>query len=232
MRTLLERGSQPPLANWAYTLWRELSDLPSRKPSAPPSLDPGIRFSVLMPVYNPKPEHLRAAVDSLMAQTWPHWELCMADDASPDPAIRPLLRELTALDPRIRVEFRERNGHIAAATNTALNMARHEFAAFMDQDDLLTPDALAEMAEAAVAHPHGQLFYSDEDKILDDGTIILISNRCNGTENSCSGKTPSITSACTARRGYAISAGFATASPALKITTCCCATPKACRMPP
>ena len=161
------------MVEWAYTLWRELVVLPQREKRRAllPEPSGGPAFSLLMPVYNPKPEHVRAAVGSLLQQEWPHWELCMVDDASPDPQVRPLLHELVALDPRIRVEFREVNGHIAAATNTALDMARFDYIALMDQDDLLTPDALGEVAAAIVSHPAGQLFYSDEDKVLEDGQI-------------------------------------------------------------
>ncbi len=174
MREIM-RGNRPPtLTNWAYTLWRELLDLPRRSAAKPLSLPAGSeppRFSVLMPVYNPKPEHLRAAVESLRKQSWPHWELCLADDASPDPWIRPLLEELAASDPRVRVERRPVNGHIAAATNTALAMARFDYVALMDQDDLLTPDALEAMAGAILKHPDAALLYSDEDKLFEDGNI-------------------------------------------------------------
>ena len=173
LRRITRHTAPSPLDDWAYTLWRELEDLPRREAGRrnPPPADPSVAFSVLMPVYNPKPEHLREAVDSLLAQDWPYWELCLADDASPDPRIRPLLLELAARDPRIRVEFRPTNGHIAAATNTALDMARHGWIALMDQDDRLPPDALREMAAAVTARPDGLLFYSDEDKFRDDGSV-------------------------------------------------------------
>ena len=170
----ITRNYRPePDTDWAYALWRELQHLPEREGwrQKPLSVDPAVTFSVLMPVYNPKPEHLREAVDSLLAQDYPHWELCMADDASPDPNLRPLLLELTALDPRIRVEFRATNGHIAAATNTAIDMARFEYAVLLDQDDLLSPDALAIVARAIQEHPGAALLYSDADKLLEDGTV-------------------------------------------------------------
>jgi GT2 family glycosyltransferase len=170
MRELTRLNGPCPLTNWAYCLWRELLDKRGRT-SPPPDGEPPA-FSVLMPVYDPRPEHLRAAVDSLLAQEWPHWELCLADDASPDPAVAPLLVELTALDSRIRATFRPANGGIAAATNTALGMARNSWATLMDQDDLLTPDALQEMAAAILRNPRGELFFSDEDKIADDGEIF------------------------------------------------------------
>lgn len=165
----------------AYMLWRGLGQderhLRRVFPAAatPPRPECGKAdspaFSVLMPVYNPDPGYLRAAVASLRAQTWTRWELCLADDCSTDPATRPLLEDLAAEDPRIRIAFREGNGHIAAATNTALAMARHDFAALMDQDDVLPPDALSVMADAIRARPEGRLFFSDEDKITDAGEL-------------------------------------------------------------
>lgn len=132
----------------------------------------GTKFSVLMPVFNPRPEHLRAALDSVLAQTHPHWELCVADDASTDPETGKIIDEYAARDPRIRVVRRERNGHIAAATNTALEMAEMPWCALMDQDDVLVPDALARMADAIAKSPDGMLFWSDEDKTDDSGAIF------------------------------------------------------------
>ena len=165
-----------PHVDKAYTVWRELEDSPeqraNKRPPVPAGLEEQVRFSVLMPVYNPRPEHLRAAVASVLDQLWPHWELCMADDASTDTAIRPLLLELAALDQRIRVEFREKNGNIAAASNTALAMARHPYAALLDQDDILSPDALLEVALALSANPDAALIYSDEDKFDDEGAFF------------------------------------------------------------
>lgn len=122
-------------------------------------------ISVVMPVYQPEPALLEAAVASVRAQVYRRWELCLADDASPDPAIRPLMERLAAEDSRIRIAFRERNGHIAAATNTALGLARGLFVAFLDQDDVLPEAALASVALALGAAPDTDLLYSDEDKI-------------------------------------------------------------------
>ncbi len=164
----------PPHADWAYTLWRHNIDLPRRKVESARAVSSrgDICFSVLMPVYNPELEHLVAALESLIAQDYPHWELCVADDASTNPVIKAILTRYTKKDSRIRVVWREKNGHIAAATNTALEMARHPYAVLMDQDDLLTPDALRMVAETIAKHPDGLLFYSDEDKVHDEGLIF------------------------------------------------------------
>jgi len=125
--------------------------------------------SVIMPTYNAQPDWLRQAVQSVKDQIYPHWELCIADDASPDPSVRPLLEELAAGDPRIKLVFREKNGHISAATNSALGVATGDWISFLDHDDVLPPHALLYMVKATDRHPDARLLYSDEDKIGDDG---------------------------------------------------------------
>jgi GT2 family glycosyltransferase len=122
-------------------------------------------ISVVMPVYNTRPEFLRRALDSILAQLYPHWELCIADDASTDPRIRPLLEEYAAADPRIKIAFRAGNGHISAASNSALALATGEFVALMDHDDELPPHALYMVAVELNRHPDADILYSDEDKI-------------------------------------------------------------------
>ncbi|WP_165078488.1 MULTISPECIES: glycosyltransferase [unclassified Desulfovibrio] len=162
--------SLPPNDPRAYALWVFGRELPEQKLASRERA--GGAFSLLMPVYAPKPAHLRAALDSVLAQTHHDWELCIADDASPGTETAAIIREYMEKDARIRAVFRERNGRIAAATNSALEMAAHPWAVLMDQDDLLTPDALAVMARAIEANQEGMLFYSDEDKINDAGSLF------------------------------------------------------------
>jgi len=126
-------------------------------------------ISVLMPTYNPHPAHLKAAIESVQRQLYSRWELCIADDASTTPEVRALLQSLAAHDPRIRCVFREKNGHISAASNSALTLAQGDFIALLDQDDVLADHALAAAACALEAHPEAGLVYSDEDKIDDQG---------------------------------------------------------------
>lgn len=122
-------------------------------------------ISLVMPVYNPAPAMLREAIESVRAQIYPEWELCIADDCSPDPSIRTLLDEFAAADPRIRVVFRERNGHISAASNSAIALARGEYLALIDHDDLLPRHAMLVVAETVLHFPSAGVIYSDEDKI-------------------------------------------------------------------
>jgi glycosyltransferase involved in cell wall biosynthesis len=120
--------------------------------------------SVVMPVYNPPESLLTKAIQSVFDQVYPHWELCIADDASTQPHVRAVLERFAA-DPRVKVAYRPVNGHICEATNTALALATGDFIALFDNDDVLSPMALYEVAAEVDAHPDAQLIYSDEDKI-------------------------------------------------------------------
>lgn len=122
-------------------------------------------ISVLMPVYNPRHDWLIAAIESVRNQLYPNWQLCIADDASTDPRIQPLLASYTEADTRIRVVRRDSNGHISEASNSALQLADGEWIGLLDQDDLLTEHALYLMADGIQQHANAQLLYSDEDKI-------------------------------------------------------------------
>lgn len=122
-------------------------------------------MAVVMPVYSPQPDHLRAALDSVLAQTYPYWQLCIADDASPDPHTPEILRAYAAQDARLRYVRREGNGHISLASNSALELVDAPWTGFFDHDDLLAPAALALMAEVAVSVPRLGLAFSDEDKV-------------------------------------------------------------------
>ena len=126
-------------------------------------------LSVLVPVHNTNPAHLRQMIASVTTQSWPYWELCLADDASTDSQIGDILRAAAAAEPRIRVTFRQENGHISAATNSALELATGEFACLLDHDDLLHEHALYEVAAELLAHPEADLIYTDSDLIDEDG---------------------------------------------------------------
>ena len=127
-------------------------------------------ISVVMPVYAPRPDILRQAVASVQAQLYLNWELCIADDASPDPAVIEVLRDLAAADPRIKLIERASNGHISAASNSALSLATGEFIALMDHDDVLPEHALFEVVACLNEQPELDLIYSDEDHIDQHGT--------------------------------------------------------------
>ncbi|MFZ4704270.1 MAG: glycosyltransferase family 2 protein, partial [Candidatus Methylumidiphilus sp.] len=108
---------------------------------------------------------LNLAIESVRAQLYTHWELCIADDASTNGEVKTALDQWAKLDRRIRVEFRPENGHISRASNTALTMARGEFVALLDHDDKLPEYALYYVAKAIEENPDAGILYSDEDKL-------------------------------------------------------------------
>lgn len=126
-------------------------------------------ISVLLPVFDPPPRLLDEAIRSVRAQIYPDWELCIADDASTNPAVREVIRKHAEAEPRIKTVQRAKNGHISRATNSALELATGEFIALLDHDDLLPDHALFCVAEAINLHPEAALIYSDEDKINSRG---------------------------------------------------------------
>jgi O-antigen biosynthesis protein len=127
-------------------------------------------ISLIMPVHNPERSWLEAAIASVLEQAYPHLELCIADDASTRASVRAVL-EAAAADPRVRIAYRDQQGGIAAASNAALDMASGEFVGFIDNDDVLRPHALYSMAAYVRDHPDADVVYSDEDKLLPDGSL-------------------------------------------------------------
>jgi len=123
------------------------------------------RFSILTPVYETPAGVLRKMLRSVQRQSHGDWELCLVDDGSKEPQVREILDGFAAKDPRIRVQYREDNKGIVAASNDALAMARGEFVCLLDHDDALHPDALMHVAAAIDATPEVDYVYTDEDKV-------------------------------------------------------------------
>jgi glycosyltransferase involved in cell wall biosynthesis len=157
----------------AYELWLQTHALTDERRAqlraAVDALTYRPTFSILTPTYNTDERWLRAVIESVQAQVYPDWELCLADDASTAPHVRRVIEEYQAKDPRLKAVWREQNGHIAAASNSALSIATGEFVATLDHDDVLTPDALYEAARLLNTHRDADMIYSDEDKISEDG---------------------------------------------------------------
>jgi O-antigen biosynthesis protein len=131
------------------------------------SLRPTI--SVIMPSYNVDPKWMIQAIESVRNQIYPHWELCVSDDASTVAGIRPLLGRYAMLDSRINVTFRSENGHISLNSNSAIDLASGDYVALLDADDVLSEDAIYWAAREIALHPEADLLFSDEDKIDSKG---------------------------------------------------------------
>jgi glycosyltransferase involved in cell wall biosynthesis len=129
-------------------------------------------ISIVTPVYNIEAEFLRACIESVRAQWYPFWELCLCDDGSTDAGTLETLAAYQGTDPRIKIVYNHQNLGIAGASNRAVEISTGEFLAFLDNDDELTPDALLEAVRAINAHPRSDFLYSDEDKIETGGRYV------------------------------------------------------------
>nr|WP_237442349.1 glycosyltransferase family 2 protein [Saccharibacter sp. 17.LH.SD] len=121
-------------------------------------------ISILCPTWRPAENDFRAALDSIVHQTYPHWELILIDDGSKCARTQEIIQEYCALDPRIQAIILEKNQGIAEATNAGLRKANGAYIVFFDHDDLLSPVAIEVMTRAALQHK-AKLIYCDEDKI-------------------------------------------------------------------
>lgn len=153
-------------------------------------------ISIAVPLYRTPEEYLRQMIKSVLMQTYPYWELCLADASGdgeeegsevpreqadedgkvpgngpePSPGVRRrrLLERCTAKDSRIRVRYLKENLGIAGNTNEAVAMASGDYIGLLDHDDLLSPDALYEIAMRLQDREKPELLYTDEDKVSSD----------------------------------------------------------------
>lgn len=126
-------------------------------------------ISIVVPVYNTRPELLMALAKSFAAQTYQRWEACLYD-ASTRADTREMLRRVEQVDTRIHVCYADVNEGLSGNTNRAIEMAQGTWIVLCDHDDLLTPDALWRVAKCA-AEQQPDLIYTDEDKIIEDGSL-------------------------------------------------------------
>jgi len=131
-----------------------------------------VKISVIMPVYNTPSSILNEAIKSVLNQKYDNWELCICDDCSTSMETVTILNQYRGIDPRIKILRSPKNLHIAGASNFIVEQATGSFLAFLDHDDLLSCDALLEVAIAVNNDPTIDLLYSDEDKIDKYGNFV------------------------------------------------------------
>jgi O-antigen biosynthesis protein len=128
-------------------------------------------ISIVMPVYNPEPQWLRDAIESVREQIYTNWELCIADDGSTREDVTELLRDYSKADPRIKVTFLDRNRGIAAASSAALELTSGEFVGLLDHDDELKRHALYQVVKLLNERSDLDYIYSDLDHKTPDGIL-------------------------------------------------------------
>ena len=161
-----EKGFASDYDRWIYEFERPSEELIALKLS---SIHERPLISILMPVYNTDPLELTTAIQSVLDQSLPNWELCIADDCSSRPEIREILEGFARQDRRIKVAFETERGGISNTCNAAWQMAEGEYVAFLDHDDTVAPHALAYVCDALDRSPDIDVVYSDEDKIDEKG---------------------------------------------------------------
>lgn len=127
------------------------------------------KISIVVPLYKTPEKYLRQLVDTVKAQTYPNWELCLSDGSGADSPIRKLLESLASSDERIKVIFHEKPLQISENTNAGIEAATGDYIAFADHDDELTPHALFQCVKALNENRDIRILYSDEDKMSMDG---------------------------------------------------------------
>jgi GT2 family glycosyltransferase/2-polyprenyl-3-methyl-5-hydroxy-6-metoxy-1,4-benzoquinol methylase len=170
VRAKLRAAPLPEEGPKAYDRWIETHEI------APKNVEKEIAsfayrptISVITPVFNPEIGWLRKCLDSVLAQSYGDWQLCLCDDASTDPAVLVVLREYARRDPRVRLHSSTKNQGISLASNEALALADGEYVALLDHDDELSPHALYWAVKLLQEHRDADIIYSDEDKLELDG---------------------------------------------------------------
>ena len=127
-----------------------------------------ICFSILVPCFHTPVRYLREMAESVFAQTYPNWQLCIVNASPGDSEMRTQLEQY-AKDPRVKVVCVEKNLGISGNTNRALEIADGDFVCLLDHDDVLSEAALWQIARYLKEHPGTEAVYTDEDKIREDG---------------------------------------------------------------
>lgn len=167
-------NSAPPVDGDPYQTWLAENEPNAQELAAQPGQ--AARFaqqpliSIITPTYNTPPALLQATIESLIAQTYPHWELCVADGNSTSAETKELLQAWAERERRVRVKFLERNLGISGNSNEALGLARGEFIALLDHDDLLPAHALFAVVKLLNERPATDFIYTDKDLINEAGT--------------------------------------------------------------
>lgn len=131
-------------------------------------------ISIVIPAYNTPEKYLSMLLDSLTAQTYPNFEVIVADGSeSGNASVSDTIKKYASADERIKYIALEKNLGISGNTNAGLKEASGDFIALCDHDDELPPWALYKVAEAIADNPKAQFIYTDEDKIDFDGKALF-----------------------------------------------------------
>ncbi len=132
----------------------------------------GPKISIILPVFDPPLNFLIAAVESVLAQNFSNWELCVVDDCCKSPEVKHYLERLPERDARIRLTQNKTNLHISASTNKGVLLSTGDYVCFLDHDDILFPWSLDFVAAEIYCNPGVKYMYSDEVMIDEAGEFL------------------------------------------------------------
>jgi glycosyltransferase involved in cell wall biosynthesis len=165
-KSLVGKGDHPPhsisYARWIEKkeplIWVPEGTVFKRKPL----------ISIVVPTYNTPERYIGPLLGSILSQTYDKWELCIAD-GSTDSSRAAAIKDACGVDERIHYKHVGKKQSIVINTNAGVQMTTGDFVGFVDHDDMLSPHAFYEIVAAFNDKPSTKFFYSDEDKISDDG---------------------------------------------------------------
>lgn len=163
IKLLMLRGTLGP--DFHYRVWVKKYESLTLSPIMG---DQGIRISIIVPAYNTPRKYIEPLIESVMSQTYTNWQLCVAD-GSTDAAAKDIIRNLCAADQRIKYISLKKNLGISGNTNQAFSFVEGDYIAFLDHDDILPAWSLNEAAAAIKQNPKADIFYSDEDRLTENG---------------------------------------------------------------
>ena len=131
------------------------------------------KISVVVPLYQTPERYLKEMLESVLEQTYSHWELCLADGSPAGRDLERLVRKYCGSDTRVHYQKLGKNGGISENTNRAIEMASGDWILFADHDDTMPEQALYEIAKTITEHPACEVIYSDEDKLDMDGGALF-----------------------------------------------------------
>lgn len=136
------------------------------------SLPNPFTISIVIPVYNPPSQVLAETLDSVIKQSYPYWECCLANGDPSNQEVTQLIEKYSSTDSRFKIAALSENFGIAGNTNCAVALATGDYVAFLDHDDILAPFALFEVALRLWSDPEIDILYSDEDNVDEKGSRV------------------------------------------------------------
>ncbi len=171
VKALIKKQPLPNLSDLTYEEWIKQKEplLVNHK-----KISNGPLISIVVPCYNTPKKYIDELVESVIAQNYQRWQLCLVIGGSSDAERAKGIKNASKRDKRINYIELNKNLGISGNTNKGIEQALGNYIAFLDHDDILPAWALAEVALAIKANPKADLFYSDEDRLSDDGKTRMI----------------------------------------------------------